>query len=153
METKILIGMIGESCTGKTTLANKIKDSLGAEIYSGKDYLRLSKNENDAKKLFVQKLESAITGDNVIYIIAEPDQLPLLPEGAFRILLTTDLETIKERFAVRMKGKLPAPVAAMLERKHGCFDQESCNFKIHNGSVDIEIVCQQIKDFFGHHTP
>ena len=150
METKMLIGLIGESCTGKTTLANKIKDSLGAEIYSGKDYLRLSKNENDAKKLFVQKLESAITGDNVIYIIAEPDQLPLLPEGAFRILLTTDLETIKERFAVRMKGKLPAPVAAMLERKHGCFDQDSCNFKIHNGSVDIEIVCQQIKDFFGH---
>ena len=140
METKMLIGLIGESCTGKTTLANKIKDSLGAEIYSGKDYLRLSKNENDAKKLFVQKLESAITGDNVIYIIAEPDQLPLLPEGAFRILLTTDLETIKERFAVRMKGKLPAPVAAMLERKHGCFDQDSCNFKIHNGSVDIEIV-------------
>lgn len=153
MEIKMLIGLIGESCTGKTTLANKIKDSLGAEIYSGKDYLRLSKNENDAKKLFVQKLESAITGDNVIYIIAEPDQLPLLPEGAFRILLTTDLETIKERFAVRMKGKLPAPVAAMLERKHGCFDQESYNFKIHNGSVDIEIVCQQIKDFFCHHTP
>lgn len=149
----MLIGLIGESCTGKTTLANKIKDSLGAEIYSGKDYLRLSKNENDAKKLFVQKLESAITGDNVIYIIAEPDQLPLLPEGAFRILLTTDLETIKARFAVRMKGKLPAPVAAMLERKHGCFDQESYNFKIHNGSVDIEIVCQQIEDFFCHHTP
>ena len=44
----MLIGLIGESCTGKTTLANKIKDSLGAEIYSGKDYLRLSKNENDA---------------------------------------------------------------------------------------------------------
>ena len=56
----MLIGLIGESCTGKTTLANKIKDSLGAEIYSGKDYLRLSKNENDAKKLFVQKSASCI---------------------------------------------------------------------------------------------
>ena len=142
----MLIGLIGESCTGKTTLANQIKASIGAEIYSGKDYLRLAKNENDAKKLFIQKLKAAITGENVIYVISETDHLSLLPDGAFKILITADLEIIKERFAIRMNGKLPPPVAAMLEKKHGCFDQEICNLHVHNGETDVEQICQSLKD-------
>ena len=40
----MVIGIFGESCTGKTTLANAIKEKLGGEVFSGKDYLRLSKN-------------------------------------------------------------------------------------------------------------
>ncbi len=42
----------------------------------------------------------------------------LLPDGAIRILVKADLETIKERFRARMHGDLPAPVALMLERRH-----------------------------------
>lgn len=140
----MLIGLIGESCTGKTTLAAQIKESIGADIYSGKDYLRLAKNENEAKKLFIQKLTAAVTGENIIYIISETDHLSFLPDGAFKILITADLETIKERFAARMNGTLPPPVAAMLEKKHGCFDQEECNLHIHNGSPDVDYVCQYI---------
>lgn len=52
----MVIGIIGESCTGKSTLADKLKPLLGAEVYTGKDYLRLAKNEAIAKKLFRKKL-------------------------------------------------------------------------------------------------
>ena len=57
-----------------------------------------------------------------MYVTAEPEQLALVPQGVFRVLFTTELATIKERFARRMNGNLPAPLAAMLEKKHGMFD-------------------------------
>ncbi len=138
----MVIVLMGESCTGKTTLAKEIQASVGADIYSGKDYLRLAKNENDAKKLFVERLEAAVNGGNVIYIIAEKEGLSLLPEKTFRILVTADIDKIKERFAARMNGRLPAPVAAMLEKKHGCFDQEANDVHIHNGTPDAAYVIQ-----------
>lgn len=46
----MVIGVIGESCTGKSTLADKMKCLLNAEVYTGKNYLRLAKNEAIAKK-------------------------------------------------------------------------------------------------------
>ena len=118
----MVVGIFGESCTGKSTLAEKIAAAMPCEIITGKDYLRLAKNESIAKKLFEKKLQQAVNGDNIIYVIAEKELLSLLPDGALRILVTADLELIKSRFAQRMQGNLPAPVAAMLEKKHGCFD-------------------------------
>ncbi len=112
----MVIGIFGESCTGKSTLAEKIAASLSCEIFTGKDYLRLAKNENIAKVMFQKKLAAAVKGENMIYVISEKEHLPLLPEGAIRILVTADLDTIKSRFAQRMHGNLPAPVAAMLEK-------------------------------------
>ncbi len=41
----MVIAIFGESCTGKTTLAERLKHALNAEVYAGKDYLRLAKNE------------------------------------------------------------------------------------------------------------
>ena len=67
----MVIGIIGESCTGKSTLADKLKSLLGAEVYTGKDYLRLAKNEAIAKKLFQNKLKDAISGPHIIYVISE----------------------------------------------------------------------------------
>ncbi len=63
----MVIGIIGESCTGKTTLADKLKCLLHAEVYTGKDYLRLAKNEAAAKKLFQKKLDEAVSGQHIIY--------------------------------------------------------------------------------------
>ena len=37
-------GIIGENCSGKSTLAEKIKAEFGAEIVTGKDYLRMAKS-------------------------------------------------------------------------------------------------------------
>ena len=141
----MVIGIFGESCTGKSTLAEKIAASFPCEVFTGKDYLRLAKNENIAKVMFQKKMAAAVAGENIIYVISEKEHLPLLPEGALRILVTADLETIKSRFAQRMRGNLPAPVAAMLEKKHGCFDAENCDFRVISGETDMETVVEQIK--------
>ena len=140
----MMIGIFGESCTGKSTLAQLLKNRLDAEVYTGKDYLRFSKNESMAKKLFQKELEGAVSGGHIIYVIAEREHLPLLPEGALRVLVTADLELIKARFASRMKGNLPAAVAAMLERKHGCFHGEVHHLHVVSGETDLDALCHQI---------
>ena len=140
----MVIGIFGESCTGKSTLAEKLSSNLPCEIYTGKDWLRLAKNESIAKALFQKKLNDALRGENIIYVISEKEHLPLLPEGCLRILVTADLDTIKSRFAQRIRGQLPAPVAKMLENKHGCFDNEPHDIHVISGMSDLDEVCGQI---------
>lgn len=140
----MVIGIFGESCTGKSTLAEKIAVSIPCEIFTGKDYLRLAKNENIAKAMFQKKLSAAISGEHIIYVISEKEHLPLLPEGAVRILVTADLELIKSRFAQRMRGNLPAPVATMLEKKHGCFDAEPYDIHVVSDETDLDAVLVEI---------
>ncbi len=142
----MVIAIFGESCTGKSTLAGKIGAAISCEIFTGKDYLRLAKNENIAKTLFQKKLQAAVTGEHILYVISEKEHLSLLPEGALRILVTAELETIKSRFAQRMHGNLPAPVAAMLEKKHGCFDGETHDIHVISGQTDVNDACKQILD-------
>ena len=48
----MVIGIFGESCTGKTKLAEMIAAVIPCSIFTGKDYLRLAKNEAIAKALF-----------------------------------------------------------------------------------------------------
>lgn len=140
----MVIGIFGESCVGKSTLAEKLAEAAGCGIITGRDYLRLAKNENIAKTLFRKKLQAAVSGENIIYVISEWEHLELLPEGAFRILMTADLEEIKARFTRRMHGQLPPPVAAMLERKHGCFDLAPCDLHVISGQSDMDDVIAEI---------
>ena len=140
----MVVAIFGESCTGKSMLAEKIATSLPCEVFTGKDYLRLAKNESIAKAMFQKKLAAAVNGEHILYVIAEKEHLPLLPEGALRILVTADLETIKTRFAQRMRGNLPAPVATMLEKKHGCFDNEPHDIHVISGETDLDEVCGKL---------
>lgn len=141
----MVIGIIGESCTGKSTLADQLKSVLGAEIYTGKDYLRLAKNETAAQELFQKKLEEAMSAGNILYVISEEEHLELLPENAVRILMTADLEVIKKRFSARMHGNLPIPVAAMLEKKHGCFDSVKYDIHIESDHYNFDEVCTTLQ--------
>lgn len=128
----MVIAIFGDSCTGKSTLAEALAAPLSAEIISGKDYLRLAKSEAVATALFQKKL----SGDEpLIYVISEPEQLALLPDGCVRVLVTASLETIQNRFAARVHGNLPTPVAAMLERKYGRFESE-----VHDLRIDTDTV-------------
>ena len=140
----MLIAIIGENCVGKSTLAANIKEELGATVYSGKDYLRLEKNPFRAEESFKKLLQASLTGENVIYIITEKEHLQLLPEGAFRIVLTAELDTIKARFRERMRGNLPAPVEKMLEAKHGMYDSLECDLKL-DGNYKMEDVFRALE--------
>ena len=77
----MVVGIIGESCTGKSTLAEKLRVILNAEVYTGKDYLRLAKNENMAKKIFQNKMSEATFELPIIYVVSEKEHLELLPEN------------------------------------------------------------------------
>ena len=142
----MVYGIIGENCSGKSTLAEGIKEAIGAEIIAGKDYLRMAKTESEAVTLFRKKLESAVSGENLIYVISEPEQLALLPKDAVRILVSADIDTIKERFKTRMHGNLPAPVAQMLEKKHGVFDSVSYDYRFDGVRGDMSAFCESLKE-------
>ena len=136
----MLIAIIGENCVGKSTLANKLNDTLHGKIFSGKDYLRLEKSPAAAEETFKAMLKESVTGGNVIYLITEKEHLSLLPEGAFKIVLTGELDVIKERFKERMRGNLPLPLEKMLEAKHGMYDDLACNLRLTGGYNMEEVV-------------
>lgn len=139
----MLIAIIGENCVGKSTLADSINDTIKAKIYAGKDYLRLEKNPSMALEKFKSILNEAINGDNLIYLITEKEHIQLLPKGTFRIVLTAELDDIKERFKNRMRGNLPLPVEKMLEAKHGMYDNLECNLKL-DANYSVEEVLQAL---------
>lgn len=39
----MVIALFGDSCTGKSTIAERLAETSSLPIYSGKDYLRLAK--------------------------------------------------------------------------------------------------------------
>lgn len=141
----MVIAIIGENCTGKSTLANRLNNLIPAEIISGKDYLRMAKSESEAAILFKKKLSESLSGGNVIYVISEKDQLYLLPDGALKILVTANLETIKERFKKRMHGNLPKPIEQMLEKKYGMFDSYDYDIRYDSDRDDMNTVCESVR--------
>ena len=144
----MVIGIIGENCAGKSTLANELQKYVNAEIITGKDYLRMAKSESEAKVLFKDKLQQAMSGSSIIYVISEKDQVDLLPEGAIRILVVADLENIKERFRTRMHGNLPNPVEQMLEKKHGMFDAGDYDFRFNSSRDSLDEICKAVNEKF-----
>lgn len=138
----MVIAIFGESCTGKSTIAQCLKARLDARVFSGRDYLRLAKTEQEAKSKFRKMLENS--EEPTIYVISEKQDLGLLPKNCLRVLVTADLALIKERFAKRMGGTLPPPVTRMLESSHGVFDGEPHDLWIVSGTDSAETACEKI---------
>lgn len=71
----MVIGLFGESCTGKSSVAELLKKQLGAQFYSGKDYLRLAKKPPDAERSFAELLREHVDSDDcIIYVLSEKHQ-------------------------------------------------------------------------------
>ena len=139
----MVILIFGESCTGKSTLANQLKEAFDAEIITGKDYLRFAKNQQEALHIFQNKLNDPYS--RIIYVLSEKQQLQLVPDHAYRILMSADLDLICKRFSNRMNGKLSEPVRSMLESKHNCFENEACDVRIYNSEIDVKHLIELIK--------
>jgi adenylate kinase family enzyme len=141
----MVIGIFGESCAGKSTIAEALSKKIEVKIHTGKNYMKLAKNEADAIKLFRDELNiKATTTDTIIYVISEKEHLQFLPKESIRILVTAELDIIKERFSKRMNGNLPPPVEAMLEMKHGMFDNEEYDLLVNNVNESISDICENI---------
>ena len=106
----------------------------------------MAKNESEAVGLFKQKLAAAVDGGNLIYVITEPEQLAFLPDGAVKILVKADLDTVKERFKARMHGTLPPPVAQMLEKKHGIFVAGDYAYTFDGVNGDAGELCEKLRE-------
>ena len=119
----MLFIFMGESCTGKSTIADIISDKINAEVCSGKEYLKLAKNEYDAWKIFYDKLVDASADvyncdNNIIYVITETDMIAKFDNlNCVKVKFIADIDIIKTRFSKRMKGNLPKPIISMIERK------------------------------------
>lgn len=138
----MVIALFGDSCTGKSTIAAALAQALPADVFTGRDYLKLAKSESMAAALFKKKLCGE---EPMIYVISEKEQLTLLPENCIRVLVTASLETIKDRFAARMHGNLPAPVASMLERKYGQFETAAHDLRVDTDTVSAEDAANAIR--------
>lgn len=120
----MLFVLMGPSCTGKSTAASALQKLIGAEVFTGKDYLRLGLNQNMAWQTFSSKLICAASDSDisksVIYIITEKSDLSRLSgvDGAIKVRFTASADAIRSRFARRMKGNLPPPVEKMLDRQY-----------------------------------
>lgn len=78
-------------------------------------------------------------------MITETEHLDLLPKGAKRIVLTADLDVIKARFKVRMRGVLSPPVEKMLENRHGIFDRTYCDILLKDGEYSKQDIIKILK--------
>ena len=78
----MVIGLFGESCTGKSSVAELLKKQLGAQFYSGKDYLRLVKNPPDAERSFAELLREHVDSDDcIIYVLSKRISLQCYPKA------------------------------------------------------------------------
>ncbi|MBQ9950167.1 MAG: hypothetical protein IJO93_05555 [Clostridia bacterium] len=141
----MLIVIYGESCTGKSTVAEIVGEKINAKIICGKDYLRMAKSEHEAECAFTEKLKTAVSGDeNIIYVFAEPELARLLPCGAFSVYVKASIDTVLERFRKRMHGNMPDAVKNMLIKKHGCFEKFTHDMTLCTDELQSEDCAEQI---------
>jgi hypothetical protein len=142
----------GPSCSGKSTVAKLVAKETGADVWTGKDYLRLAKHEPDALKVFADLLtqatvDSGATTPHLIYVMTDPpESIPaiaaLTPKCQIRI--TASLETLTERFAPRTGGTIPPPLVKMLERAKNAMDHCPADLSFDTTEKSAESVTAKI---------
>ena len=144
----MVIALFGDSCTGKSSIAQRLSAHLSAEVYSGKEDVSLHLFTPAVQKQYDPKRNHTIVDypkGNISFMNAIPAVgTKFGKDSCIRVLITVSLDTIKTRFSARMHGNLPAPVAAMLERKYGQFEKEAHDLRIDTDLTSSEEACAQI---------
>jgi chloramphenicol 3-O-phosphotransferase len=134
----MLYVFFGPPCSGKSSIAESLKSRIDAEIWTGKDYLRLAKNEQIARKKFITLMAKASSNpsfknDSLIFVLSDsPEQFPELETLEHKRLIgfSAELNVLKTRFSVRTSGHLPDPVAKMLEKSKQKLDSIECDLRV-----------------------
>lgn len=142
----MLIVIAGERCTGKSALTRAILEKIHAELFTGRDYMRLAPTEPEAADLFRRLLtEKQHTDDYVIFLLTEPGLYALVPPGSFVVMCRSRLETSKARFAMQMPdGVLSPSIAAMLERQRGSFDHIPHDLTLDTDGADLSLLAVEV---------
>lgn len=150
----MLFIFMGASCTGKSSSADELKELIDVQVYTGKDYLRMAKNEAEAWKIFSEKLMEAsnnkdLSCQSIIYVVSEKNILPKLQSinDVIIIKFTADSDVVKSRFAARMKGNLPNPLEKMLERQLTDWKDIDADLCIDTTNEEIKEVAKKIYNF------
>lgn len=142
---------MGPGCSGKSTAADRIRERIGAEVFSGKDYLRLAKNEEEAWRLFQVRLVHAASKDSsektILYLVTEPAQLErvLNIKDIRKVRFSASFDVIKERFSRRMNGRMPDPVEKMLAKQYAQWEAIQEDFHVDTtGSPDPDDIADAL---------
>ena len=145
----MLYVFMGPSCSGKSTAAEIVGKRTGAQIYSGKDYLRLAKAEGEAWRIFQEKMvEAAGHGkeESLIFVCTEKELFDRLSlqEGFFTVRFTAAPEDIKRRFGERMRGNLPKPLEMMLEKQMNLWEEIESRLLVDSSSESPEEAAKRV---------
>lgn len=150
----MLLIFMGASCTGKSSAAERIRSERNLSVYSGKDYLRLSKNEVEARKKFNEMLHEASCSsgwadNSLIYIVTDRNDAEKLnlAEHAVFVHFTADASVVKERFSGRMNGNLPKPLELMLEKQLKNWENAESDLSLDTTVLKTEDITEKIISF------
>ena len=152
----MLLLFIGPSGSGKSSVARLIAQRIGCKVWTGRDYLRLARSQDEAKKTFRDMLESAseletFSAGSIIYVIGNPDDLDddLRAFPCYRCLrFNAVLSVLSRRFAQRMgQQPLPAALLSALERQRNRFAAFPADKEFDTTNADAASTASEVLDW------
>jgi hypothetical protein len=148
----MLLAFFGPSCSGKSSVASIIAGRTSAEVWSGRDYLRLATSETEAKQLFVAKLRDAshraeLGAGSIIHVVSDPVEAVTVEGCTITAKFAASPEILRERFRKRTGGQLPAGVAEMLDRQLQLARATAADLKFDTSQMHPEIIADAIMVF------
>lgn len=145
---------MGPSCSGKSSTAKELKKLIDVQIYSGKDYLRMAKNENDSWKIFERKLKEScddreLNSQSIVYVISDKKDISKIKfiDDAITVNFIADAEIIKSRFAQRMNGNLPKPIEIMIEKQLSEWKDVTSKLHVDTSTNNAKDIAKKVYDF------
>lgn len=121
---------MGPSCTGKSSVAELIGSRPNIQIVTGKEYLRLSSDENEAWCLFLDQIKTAVLShdETIIYLLDDTAKVQDLMQisGVHLVKFSASLDVIRDRYENRLQGKLPGIAVKMLSTQKMMWDTVQC---------------------------
>lgn len=148
----MVVVFMGPICTGKSSVAELIREKTNIQVVTGKDYLRLASDEDEAWKLFLKKVKIAVNANphsenSMIYILDDTERVEDLMriDGVRCVKFSATLDAIRDRYETRMQGELPGIVIKMLRSQLDSWDQVTCDVNIDSSRErDIREMAQEV---------